>query len=163
MPLRRKIGLGFVMSLSFISFVGSVMKPVTTAVAKTQYSSSLVILWSALEQTLVIIISCVPAMRLVVLTEIPLFRYISNSAAHLVSSVKSRKTSNASLSSYPENGQFQRDIHSTSFGRSLYGSDNERHEAVVSSDTAPGKLDRQSLELVDHIHRKDEFAITYGA
>ncbi|KAI0530103.1 hypothetical protein GGR58DRAFT_494588 [Xylaria digitata] len=164
MPLRRKIGLGIVMSLSFISFVGSVMKPVTTAVAKTQYSSSLVILWSALEQTLVIIITCVPAIRSVVLNEVPLFRYISNSAAHLISGVKSRKSSNASLSLNTDHKQSQyQKRHSGSFGRSLYGSDRERHEAFVSSDSAYRKLGDQGLELTDQIHRRDEFGVNYEA
>ncbi|KAI1213729.1 uncharacterized protein F4807DRAFT_456276 [Annulohypoxylon truncatum] len=97
MSLRTKVGLGIILGLSCISFVGSVMKAVTSSEAKTEYASSLVILWSALEQTLVIIISCVPAIRHVVLAEIPLVKLISASIVRMISRDSSRKSSALSL------------------------------------------------------------------
>jgi hypothetical protein len=98
MPFRNKLGLGIVLSLSLISFVGSVMKPVTAAVAGSQYSASLVILWSVLEQTLVIIISCIPALRHAVLAKMPLIKSIGSSLVRIVSGDGSRKGSSASMS-----------------------------------------------------------------
>ncbi|KAI0099193.1 hypothetical protein GGR51DRAFT_397534 [Nemania sp. FL0031] len=94
MPLRRKIGLGVILSLTLVSFVGSVMKAVTAAFAKTQFESSLVILWSNLEQTINIIMNCVPALRAVVL-KVEFVRSVSASVVRLLT----RRGSDSSLSS----------------------------------------------------------------
>jgi hypothetical protein len=98
MPFRNKLGLGIVLSLSLISFVGSIMKPVTASSAPTQYAASLVILWSALEQTLVIIVSCIPALRHAVLAQMPLIKSFGSSLVRIVSRDNSRKSSSASMS-----------------------------------------------------------------
>ncbi|KAI1337315.1 hypothetical protein F5Y15DRAFT_158593 [Xylariaceae sp. FL0016] len=97
MPLRNKIGLCVVMGLSLISFVGSVMKAVTSSTAESQYSASLVILWSSIEQTLVIIISCIPALRHAILAELPMLHSIGSSLVRIVTGARSRKGSATSV------------------------------------------------------------------
>ncbi|KAI1470987.1 uncharacterized protein F4812DRAFT_455098 [Daldinia caldariorum] len=155
MPSRRKIGLAILMSLSLISFVGSVMKPVTTAVAKTQYSSSLVILWSAIEQTLIIIISCVPALRSVVLGEIPVVRTISNSVVRLLTFERSRKGSTSS------SGSQYRNLEAGPHTPFPYRSDDVTHTALASSDPIHSTDEEQEVEMSSQVQHRDDFVVTY--
>ncbi|KAI1319566.1 hypothetical protein F5Y16DRAFT_390803 [Xylariaceae sp. FL0255] len=92
MPLRRKIGLIIILSLSLVSFVGSVMKAVTAAFANNLFESSLVILWSNLEQTINIMVSCVPALRTIILSEIPIVRTVGASLIRLVTRMSSESS-----------------------------------------------------------------------
>ncbi|TRX90417.1 hypothetical protein FHL15_008782 [Xylaria flabelliformis] len=158
MPLRRKIGLAIVLSLSFISFVGSVMKPVTANLAHDQYQSSLVIIWSNLEQTLVIMITCVPALRALAILELPIIRSISSSIASIISS-SSRKGSVSTSSSQARNGWEE-------IGTPAQGARRRRGEgSLVGSATAIAKGEshsKTSVELGPYIQRTDQFTISYG-
>ena len=75
------------------------MKPVTASIVETQYGFSLVILWSAVEQSIVITISCVPALRTIVLAEINEVRIVIGSVVRLLSFNRSRKDSTSSSGS----------------------------------------------------------------
>ncbi|KAI1742419.1 hypothetical protein F4680DRAFT_31749 [Xylaria scruposa] len=158
MPLRRKIGLAIVLSLSFISFVGSVMKPVTANLAHDQYQSSLVIIWSNLEQTLVIMITCVPALRALAILEIPIIRSISSSIASIIGP-SSRKSSLSASSSQARNGWEE-------IGTPAQGARRRRGEgSLVGSATAIAKGEshsKTSVELGPYIQRTDQFTISYG-
>ncbi|KAL2756631.1 hypothetical protein ACRALDRAFT_1075523 [Sodiomyces alcalophilus JCM 7366] len=69
MPLRRKIGLGLLMALSLVTAGASIMKTITTPRSDTgntedaQYNASLAVLWSGIEQSLVIIMGSIPPLR----------------------------------------------------------------------------------------------------
>lgn len=69
MPLRRKIGLGLLMALSLITAAASIMKTITTPRSDTgnsedaQYHASVAVLWSGVEQSLVIIMGSIPPLR----------------------------------------------------------------------------------------------------
>lgn len=146
MSLRTKIGLGIILSLSFISFVGSVMKAVTSSIAKTQYSSSLVILWSALEQTLVIIISCVPAIRHIVLAELPLLKSVSASIIRIISLDRSRKSSAVSLP-HSARSQYQ-DLESA--GGKMHQPSLFVSEDAVASKATHEREDNVNIEMGDY-------------
>lgn len=149
MSLRAKIGLGIILSLSFISFVGSVMKAETSSVAETQYSSSLVILWSALEQTLVIIISCVPAIRHVVLAELPLLKSISASIVRIISLDRSRKNSAVSL---PHSARSQY-VDLESGGRKMHPSGPSISEEALAHAITPKGGGGMSIEMKDYTQK----------
>lgn len=69
MPLRRRVGLALLMCLSLITAVASIMKTVLTPNAEAatkpdaQYNASFAVLWSGVEQTLVIILGCIAPLR----------------------------------------------------------------------------------------------------
>ncbi|RYP62511.1 hypothetical protein DL771_009694 [Monosporascus sp. 5C6A] len=66
MPLRRRIGLCLLMAMSLVTMVASIMKTVTSQgsnATNAQYNASKAVLWSALEQSFVIIMSCIPSLR----------------------------------------------------------------------------------------------------
>ncbi|KAJ8123866.1 hypothetical protein ONZ43_g281 [Nemania bipapillata] len=159
MPLRRKIGLAIVLSLSFISFVGSVMKPVTASLAKDQYQSSLVIIWSNLEQTLVIMISCVPALRALAILELPIIRSIGSSIASIIVP-SSRKTSLSNSSSQGRNKWEE-------IGTPAETTRRRRGDGSLGGNaTIIGKGESQnnnSVELGPFIQRTDQFTISYGS
>ncbi|KAI0479888.1 hypothetical protein F4859DRAFT_530031 [Xylaria cf. heliscus] len=157
MPLHRKIGLAVLLSLSLISFVGSVMKPVTASIAHNQYESSLVILWSNLEQTLVIIISCVPALRSLVLLEMPIIRSIGSSLRSLITP-SSWKGSMASSSSrvrteYHDIDDMQETVRHRRVDR-IYA---ESNTTMVKA----GDQSEHSVELGPYIRRTDQFDVSH--
>lgn len=69
MPTRQKVGLALLMCLSLFTAVASIMKTVTTPRADAgvqpdaQYNASIAVLWSGVEQTLVIILGCIAPLR----------------------------------------------------------------------------------------------------
>jgi len=69
MPTRQKVGLVLLMCLSLVTAVASIMKTVTTPRADAgpkpdaQYTASIAVLWSGVEQTLVIILGCIAPLR----------------------------------------------------------------------------------------------------
>lgn len=104
MPLHTKLGLTSVLCLSFITFVGAIMKITTSETAHTLYSSSVVVLWAALEQTLVIIISCVPSLRHLTQAELPRIKTWGTSIVRLVTTDQSRRGSSESVTKSNHSG-----------------------------------------------------------
>ncbi|KAI1433458.1 hypothetical protein GGR50DRAFT_502673 [Xylaria sp. CBS 124048] len=152
MPLHQKVGLIFVLSLSLISFVGSVMKPVTTAKAHSVYPESVVILWAGLEQGLVIIINCIPALRAIKLMEQPFIRSIGSSLVSILS--PSSRKSTMATSPTLRNGWEEIGVTGNVAHRKSLG----------SSATAIAKGENHSShseELGPYIHRTDQFSVSY--
>lgn len=104
MPLRRKIGLALLMSMTIVTMVASIMKTVTSASAPTtgtdvQYAQSLGVLWAGIEQTFVIIMGCVPALRSFANLDFHFLRSISESLVSLLGKTRSRPDSHKSIPS----------------------------------------------------------------
>lgn len=86
MPMRRKVGLAIMMSMSLVTVVASIMKTLTSQGyspddEEVQYEASIAILWSALEQTLVILMSCIPPLRAAAKVKIPWLRNLKTTFA----------------------------------------------------------------------------------
>jgi hypothetical protein len=82
MNLRQRIGLGLLLSFSIFTMVLSILKLVRFASVSTtsldtpdaQYTASLTVLFTGLEQTNVIIMGCVPTLRTVANLDLPILK-----------------------------------------------------------------------------------------
>lgn len=77
MPLRRKISIAVLMAASLFTMAASIVKTVitqTSTAAASQKQASIAFLWTAVEQNMVIIMSCVPPLRAVTKLSPRLFR-----------------------------------------------------------------------------------------
>lgn len=93
MPPRTKVYLCLLMSMSLVTMAASMMKIISGALVAgrdahkhrdVQWDASLSKVWTGLEQTLVIIMGCAPALYAASKTNLPRLRSISSSLARLV-------------------------------------------------------------------------------
>lgn len=93
MRLRTKVYLCLMMSLSLVTMAASLMKSVNGALANgrvknnngdAQYQASVSLIYGGLEQCLVIILTCVPALRVANKLNFPYLRSIGSSLARIV-------------------------------------------------------------------------------
>lgn len=87
MPRRQQIGLGILMAASLLTMAASIMKAVnaqSSSATDAAYDASTSVLWSAIEQSLVIIMGCVPPLRALSKLEFPALRTFGESLASLV-------------------------------------------------------------------------------
>lgn len=87
MPLRQQIGLGLLMAVSLFTMAASIMKAVTSqssSATDAAYDASTAVLWSAIEQSFVIMMGCVPPLRALSRLEFPALRTLGESLASLV-------------------------------------------------------------------------------
>ncbi|KAK5992085.1 hypothetical protein PT974_05483 [Cladobotryum mycophilum] len=158
MPLRRKIGLVILMAMSLLAMVASIMKTVTsrTTSGKTldvQYNSSLTILWSAIEQSLVIMMSCVPPLRAITGMDFSLLSLTGRASSKNTGS-KGPSTFGAYRGTPP-----YRDLEMNS---PRFGSfDKDTNRAVSITHVKVGRNSR-SLQPSGSIRRTDQFIVTYG-
>lgn len=162
MPLRTKVGLSIVLCLSFITFVGAIMKIITPIVAHTQYSSSVVVLWAVLEQTLVIIISCVPSLRHLANTELPRIKTLGSSIVRLVTANQSRRGSATSVAKSNNSGQ----SHTAYTNIDSNAKEQQgKYPRDTSARTFPGSHDttsREAIAMGNYINRTESFSVEYG-
>ena len=151
MPLRRKVGLMALMALSIFTMVASIMKTVTSQTnsgeTDPQYSASLAILWSGVEQGLVIVMGCIPPTQ-AYLKDLSVWRSISGSMASILGKGSSRNTRRNS--SYTE---LELDT-----GKHGLRGDRVEATACASSHQPSGVLVEQNL----HIHRSDTYSVSFG-
>jgi hypothetical protein len=91
MPLRQKVGLSVVLSLSLITMGCSIAKTVTALGVSdvspdVWYKNSLGLLWSMTEQVFVIIMGCIPALCSVTKIKFPLVQSITTLIGRLLGS-----------------------------------------------------------------------------
>lgn len=132
MPLRQRLGLIILLSVSLFTMVMSILKTIgLKAIADqqsdptatdVQYNATLSILWTCLEQACVIIMGCVPSLRAVM--KLQLARSVSSSLASLLRRPKTSPSSS-----------------SPSFGR-YYKTHNSE-----GSDAEPGGLEMRTDKL----------------
>lgn len=111
MPTRRKIGLVALLAGSLCTAAVSILKTTTAQSSNVdaQYKASLGVLWSGLEETLVIIMGCVPTLRSLTKLE---FRAFSSFRSSLSSLLRGKRSKSSSLED----------------GRSTYGPYNDLEE-----------------------------------
>jgi hypothetical protein len=96
MNLRQRIGLGLLLSFSIFTMVLSILKLVRFASVSTtsldtpdaQYTASLTVLFTGLEQTNVIIMGCVPTLQAVANLDLPILKSFFSSMSSKFSSLK---------------------------------------------------------------------------
>ncbi|KAL2043495.1 hypothetical protein N7G274_003802 [Stereocaulon virgatum] len=100
MAIRHKLGLISVMSFGLFTMVASIMKTLTSQssakTADSEYNASIAVLWSAVEQSLVIIMGCVPPLRAVTKIQFPRLRSLAESLVRIIGSTHNSWTKNSS-------------------------------------------------------------------
>ncbi len=107
MPLRDRIGLIFVMCLSLITMVMSILKTyyistaahATQASVDVQYNAIFQVLFGVLEQDIVIIMGCIPSIRHVVAIDLKVFNSLGSSITSFIK--RSRTKGSGSDSTNP--------------------------------------------------------------
>lgn len=102
MPTQRKVGLVLLMAGSLLTAAMSIVKTVlaqraSVASADAQYTASLEVLWCTLEETMVIIMGCIPTLRAITKLNFPSLSALSASLRGPL-----RRSRSKTLS--PENG-----------------------------------------------------------
>ncbi|MCJ1432482.1 hypothetical protein MMC27_001839 [Xylographa pallens] len=87
MSLKNKLGLIFVLSLGIFTMTASIMKTVTSASPSTDssYGSVGPIIWSTIEQCLVIVMGSIPPLRAIAKIQFPSLRSIGYSMRNMLS------------------------------------------------------------------------------
>lgn len=112
MSLRKRVGLVSIMSVGLFTMAASIMKTVTSQshakAADSEYNASVSILWSAIEQCLVIIMGCAPPLRAVSKIQFSKLRSLSQSLVRLVDSARTkRERSSSGFHSSSERSAYQ--------------------------------------------------------
>jgi hypothetical protein len=88
MPTRRKIALSALLSLSLVTMTASILKTVTAETSRggqnAEYTASLGALWSAIEQSFVIIMGSIPPLRPLAKVEWPRLRSLGKKLTGMV-------------------------------------------------------------------------------
>ncbi|KAI1352256.1 hypothetical protein F5Y01DRAFT_313998 [Xylaria sp. FL0043] len=167
MPNRRKIALSGLLSLSLLTMTASILKTITAETSRgghnAEYDASLSALWSATEQSFVIIMGSIPSLRALTATEWPRLR-------SLVRSLTGARASTIS----PE-GKQSRPYHTDPYSR-YYNLDAINSIAVGLSSSNEGGTHRcfrslttehlqgssNSLKEGNLIERTDQFSVENG-
>ncbi|RYP63651.1 hypothetical protein DL769_006906 [Monosporascus sp. CRB-8-3] len=173
MPLRRKFALVLLMGLSLVTMAISLLKTLQVRISvgrsngqveDASYKTSLIQLWSGVEQCLVIILGCVPPLRKLTKMSLPAFQSMSSALARLMTgrtqsrSRSTSKTGKPSSADYydlelqPKGGQ-QVSQFSVSEGVDPLRRPKAAHYNVEASS--------HSLELGNHIRQTNQFSISY--
>ncbi|ROT39594.1 hypothetical protein SODALDRAFT_331707 [Sodiomyces alkalinus F11] len=180
MPLRRKIGLGLLMGLSLITAGASIMKTITTPRADTgntqdaQYNASLAVLWSGIEQSLVIIMGSIPPLRAKFKAlMVERFGWFGTTVVGFVSADRTRNSTHHTHKQQRGSKRFsggsqqslRRGLHTGDCMWDSSGSGGHRHAPQLSSSSGSSGGETPPMDLstaeMGQIRRTDEVTITF--
>ncbi|KAK9775106.1 putative Integral membrane protein [Seiridium cardinale] len=170
MLFRRKLGLGILMGLSLITMVVSLMKTLQVRLSTgragnttsdIQYNTSLIQLWSGVEQCLVISISCVPPLHAHAKVELANLRSALSSLTKIVT--RKGASSNGSFGPGKPSSSLYYDVEMQSAGRRRLHSSGDEGEfpltaprsAYMPEGKATGEVSGQ------HIRQTNEVMVSY--
>lgn len=162
MPMRRKLGLMFLMCLSLFTMTMSILRTVWTAAASkatrhdvdVQYHSSYLLLFSTLEGTFVIMMGCIPSLRAAMTTKLTGIPSLRSLLSNMAKRRGSKKTSvNSSSVSAKEDGK--------PVGMMKLGLGGANGESRVIVSTQPRHESQDTLAEDGIIRRTDEWNIVY--
>ncbi|KAI1412107.1 hypothetical protein F5Y13DRAFT_47606 [Hypoxylon sp. FL1857] len=163
MPNRRKIALSALMSLSLLTMTASILKTITAETSRgsqnAEYTASLGALWSAIEQSFVIIMGSIPPLRPLTKAEWPRLRAIGMRLTGMLSRISSRGKQSGTNSSDPRSAYYMLDgMSSRKVGQSPTNQGDEHHGPTV--DHIAGS--DNGLDEGRHIRRTDHFTLEYS-
>ncbi|KAF2280230.1 uncharacterized protein EI97DRAFT_455140 [Westerdykella ornata] len=155
MPTHQKLGLITLLGLSIFTMMASVMKTVTSQSnaldPEAQYKASVSVLWSAVEQGLVISLGCVPPLRVLMRLEIPVWKSIRSTLSRFTGSKNSQAGTSTATNTDVELHSRKRDPYSNSL-ETARASAKEPDTESTRHLTEPGP---------GAIHRADEYEVSY--
>lgn len=166
MPLRQRLSLVFVMSGSIVSMVMSILKTISMAeianvkpgAVDVQYRASFQLIYGYTEQSLVIIIGCLPPMRALMKLDFSQLSLVRRYYMY---------RSKRSASEYGTNGytDLDTDTHKLSHINGTKGSTQASVDAVGSfgGTRNHGGSDEQLVVVQGQITRTDRYTVTYDA
>lgn len=156
MPIRRKIGLALLMGVSLFTMVMSIMKLTTIhwqgSTDELQYTASLLILWTGMESTCVVIMGCVPSLRGIVKLDFPALSKLGDTLASLLPT-RSSTTS-----------KYNTDLERSEIGQSKTGQQYEMKVTAASGDYKGSSKSSEELIIQPGqggIQRTDEYTVHY--
>lgn len=176
MATRKKVGLAILLGLSLITGAAAFSKVVTNIVFSnvdplgprggdlfTLFGIMLLI--TSVEQSLVITIGCVPTLRPIALIKIPFLSSFRETLASLLStrrsggnqaSKNSSKNSSKVRNKGPSHDSYE-DLELSNYGTSMDNIIPPHSTTTVHAESGP-----DSIETGKHIHRTDDYTITYA-
>ncbi|KAI0975802.1 hypothetical protein F4678DRAFT_457154 [Xylaria arbuscula] len=165
MAMRTKIGLIILLGLSVVTFAAALSKAVVIALALTGHFvmtgpdfNGLYFYISTIEQCLVIIIGCVPALRTISKLQFPTFNAIGESLTTLLMRTRRSSSSNHSGRSGRSGKSWSQSQNDIEMGPHKIRLDDERYER---SHFVEGQSSSRELANDGQIRRMDEFGIEY--
>lgn len=165
MPTRRKVGLVALLAGSLCTAAFSIMKTsgIESSHGDVQYNASLEVLWSGLEETMVIIMGCVPTLRSVTKLDFHAFRSLRSSLSVLV---RGRKSEVSSL----EGGRITpgpyNDLEVNTYKLGQVGVSGRPLQFVREGPTIQRVGHGSTQDLIPttshHVMRTDEFTVSYA-
>ncbi len=159
MPIRQRLGLIAMMTVSLLTMTASIMKLVAVQGSShispdVQYNASLEMLWVGLEQTFVIIMGCVPSLRSVFKLES--VKSISSS----LSSLLRRTNEKSKLSTMNSGSGVYTDLE---LNANKLGDLNGTGTAPITVISHPqrGQDSQERLAPIDTVWREDRFTLSY--
>lgn len=169
MTLQRRIGLCLLMTLSLFTMAMSIMK--TTCIRwqgaqddpNVMYKSSLQVMWAGMEQTCVVIMGCVPAIRPIVKVDLPKLSQITASLSSFMGTNRSKTQSSTVAKSKTRNSYTESGI-----GGTYYNIELAQHKGGATTTTTithSGYPQNHGSDdnLFDsrYIRQTQQFAVTY--
>jgi hypothetical protein len=170
MPFRRKLGLILILMLSLITMVVSLMKTLQVRISigragnltsDIQYKTSLLQVWAGVEQSLVIILSCVPVLKAMSKTDFGPFATAASSIARLVSR-KDWSTQRSTGSGKPDPSQYYDvEMQQSNNAQKNYQDSHDRLAPPEQIHEASGESYNNG-PIKEHIHQTNEVTVSYG-
>ncbi|GAW10671.1 hypothetical protein ANO14919_000050 [Xylariales sp. No.14919] len=165
MPTRRKLGLVILLALSLVTLTASILKTVTSQTSSSsaedvQYNASLGALFAALEQSLVIIMGCVPPLRPLGAMTINSLRSFSSAFTSLVDKAKYGESTGSSQH-HERGGSAYYDLErmdTRKLGVLHMAQNAAEHSFMVTQVDASA----DSISDAHNIRRTDQFSVSFG-
>ncbi|KAI0426029.1 hypothetical protein F5Y09DRAFT_351682 [Xylaria sp. FL1042] len=162
MPLHQRIGLVLLMSASLFTATISIMKTIvaqgsTVAKADVQYGASLGVLYSTLEQAIVITIGCVLSLRGLLRLDLSGSSLFGSSLSTLIRWNRSKQTSQPA--SYGDSPHNYVDLETETHKLSHPGSNQEVTAPAVA---CYGDDSLRSLPTAGYVRKTHEFTLSYS-
>ncbi|KAI5920339.1 hypothetical protein F4810DRAFT_441963 [Camillea tinctor] len=163
MPTRRKVGLVLLLAGSLFTAAISILKTTVAQgggahyITDVQYEGSLAIIWSTLEEALVIIMGSIPALRAITKLNIS----VSSTIGSFLSSV-SKKIKNPAYSTGNINSGAYHDLERGTYNLGQVGTNhNLVADVPIITHNQYHNSHGSSQNIPRHVLRTDEFSISY--
>ncbi|TRX91997.1 hypothetical protein FHL15_007094 [Xylaria flabelliformis] len=169
MPNSRKMALSALLSLSLLTMTASILKTVTAETSRgsqnAEYSASLGALWSAIEQSFVIIMGSIPPLRPLVTADWPRLRSLGRRFSEIMTmttTIRPRWKQPGSNGPDPRSEYYNLDaMSSRKIGQSP-ASQSDNHSSYQGPTIEHVKRSDNGLDEGNHIRRTDCFSLEYS-
>ncbi|KAI0549855.1 hypothetical protein F4679DRAFT_584085 [Xylaria curta] len=169
MPMRRKIALSALLSLSLLTMTASILKTVTAETSRggqnAEYTASLGALWSAIEQSFVIIMGSIPPLRPLATADWPRLRSLGRRLSKIMTittTISPTRKQPGLNSPDPRSGYYNLDAMGSTKVSQCPASQSDKHSFSRGLTIKHVRRSDNGLHEGNHIRRTDQFSLEYS-